>query len=119
MLMHTIGLRSEDISILSHSLRCSLIACGLLLMSSAMTFAQIVTGDADQSADTGDVETADEEAPSTPVDVEVAPVAEDHEIEVRLTHILQATERFTDPEVTVDEGVVFLTGATTKDEFQE
>jgi hypothetical protein len=42
--------------------------------------------------------------------VEATPGASDQAIAARLKRILDATGWFTDPEVRVDEGVVFLTG---------
>ncbi|MBA3461157.1 MAG: BON domain-containing protein [Deltaproteobacteria bacterium] len=44
--------------------------------------------------------------------VKVAPKARDHEIETRLENILAATKWFPTLEVRVEEGVVFLEGAT-------
>jgi len=61
---------------------------------------------------------SEEEAPTAPVKVDVEPVADDVDISDRLTRILEATERFEDPEVDVDEGVVFLSGRTKKEEFR-
>ena len=55
-------------------------------------------------------------APEQQVDVD--PLAADHEIEERLQRILMATERFEDTEIQVQEGVVFLSGSTSKEEFR-
>jgi len=51
--------------------------------------------------------------------VDVTPTALDDEIADRLQRVLKATEWFIDPEVRVDEGVVFLSGATTSDELKK
>ncbi|MCB9854481.1 MAG: mechanosensitive ion channel [Phycisphaerales bacterium] len=51
-------------------------------------------------------------ASGLPEKVAVEPVAEDDAIDARLTEILKATEWFESPEVTVDKGIVFLSGAT-------
>lgn len=48
--------------------------------------------------------------------VGVEPTAEDEQIADRLTAILEATEWFDSPKVRVDDGVVFLSGATTREE---
>ncbi len=45
--------------------------------------------------------------------------AHDDEIRTRLEHILQATGWFKDPQVEVDEGVVFLKGTAAKQEYQD
>ncbi|MCA9078003.1 MAG: mechanosensitive ion channel [Planctomycetaceae bacterium] len=63
--------------------------------------------------------TTDEEAPQAPEKVDVDPLANDSEIAERLTAILKATEWFQQPEVRVEEGVVFLAGRTTKPESKE
>ena len=44
--------------------------------------------------------------------VEVDPTADDGDIDARITGILEATERYLDLGVRVDDGVVFLTGTT-------
>ncbi len=53
---------------------------------------------------------AKEELSSAPAKVEVSPVARDEEIVNRLRSILHATNWFTDPQVRVEEGIVFLFG---------
>ncbi|HMQ55117.1 MAG TPA: BON domain-containing protein, partial [Anaerolineae bacterium] len=53
----------------------------------------------------------DEEA-EAPGQVDVQPIAQDEQIDERLTRILQATEWFVAPEVEVRDGVVFLDGST-------
>lgn len=62
---------------------------------------------------------AAEEQPEAPSQVEVQPTAEDEQIDSRLTGILQATDWFTNPSVTVRDGVVFLDGQTEIEEHQE
>ena len=46
-------------------------------------------------------------------------VAQDEQIDERLTDILQATEWFMTPEVEVRDGVVFLEGETDAEEYRE
>ena len=56
-------------------------------------------------------------APEQTVEVE-APVR-DSEIESRLRRILESTDRFRSPKVRVENGVVFLSGATTRPEHKQ
>jgi len=68
--------------------------------------------DATPTSDAGD-------SPSdAPAVVEVQPTARDDEIETRLQDILVATGWFTEPEVSVQDGVVFLTGEAQTEEFK-
>jgi len=60
-----------------------------------------------------------EELPAAPTKVDVKPVARDEEIGKRLQNVLDATGWFTDPEVRVEEGVVFLSGRTETDELKK
>ncbi len=53
-----------------------------------------------------------------PVKVDVSPVARDEEIRARLQSVLEATGWFADPQVRVEEGVVFLNGRTETDELK-
>ena len=58
-------------------------------------------------------ETTEQEESTAPERVVVAPVAEDSQIKERLVRILTATEWFENPDVIVNDGVVFLSGSTT------
>lgn len=51
--------------------------------------------------------------------VDVKPVARDEEIRQRLDSVLKATEWFTDSQVRVEHGVVFLSGETETDELKK
>lgn len=53
---------------------------------------------------------------AAPTQVEVAPEADDHQIQDRILQILKATEWYTNPTVKVDQGVVFLSGTALRDE---
>ena len=55
--------------------------------------------------------------PSAKVDVN--PVARDEEIRKRLQSVLDATDWFADPQVQVEEGVVFLNGQVKSDELRK
>lgn len=60
------------------------------------------------------------EAPlEVPDRIDVQPVARDEEISERLQNILESTGWFTSPNVTVQNGVVFLTGQTESEEFKK
>lgn len=59
-----------------------------------------------------------EETVPAPKAVNVTPAALDVDISRRLTHILEATEWFTEPEADVDEGVAFLTGTTDDERYR-
>jgi hypothetical protein len=54
-----------------------------------------------------------------PAKVDVNPVARDEEIRQRLQSVLDATDWFTEPEVRVEEGVVFLKGRVASDELKK
>ena len=51
--------------------------------------------------------------------MDVNPVARDEEILKRLQNILDATNWFTDPQVLVEEGVVFLNGQVESEELKK
>ena len=59
------------------------------------------------------------EVPEIPERVDVTPVAGDMDIATRLEQILEASEWFENPGVETNEGIVFLTGSTAKDEYKE
>jgi small conductance mechanosensitive channel len=98
------------------------IVWSLLLLWSEPLWGQEKT--ADRSANNSE-KTAEQEpppksaAPVTPDKVQVAPAATDKAIATRLQRILTATEWFEDPQVSVDEGVVFLQGRTTLPEYRD
>jgi small conductance mechanosensitive channel len=60
-----------------------------------------------------------EKSPQAPAVVEVQPVAGDEQIVARLEKILQATGWFESPQVSVDEGVVFLRGQTDLEQYKK
>ncbi len=63
--------------------------------------------------------TTKDELSLAPAKVDVKPVARDEEIRQRLQSVLEATDWFTEPEVRVDEGVVFLKGRVASDELKK
>lgn len=60
-----------------------------------------------------------DDAIEAPPRVEIDPVARDDEIEERLLEILSATGWFDEPEVRVQDGVVFISGETQTEEFKD
>ena len=59
-----------------------------------------------------------DDTPQAPKEVDVQPVARDEQIRDRLLSILQATTWFEEPQVDVQEGVVFLDGRTALKEYK-
>jgi small conductance mechanosensitive channel len=57
--------------------------------------------------------------PESPGKVDVQPIAKDDEIRQRIADILKTTNWFDEPEVTVQEGIVFLKGTTEDDESKQ
>lgn len=62
---------------------------------------------------------AKEELSPASAKVDVKPVAHDEEIRKRLQRVLAATDWFTDPQVRVEEGIVFLNGMVESDELKK
>jgi small-conductance mechanosensitive channel len=62
---------------------------------------------------------AKEELFPAPAKVDVNPVARDGEISKRLQSVLEATNWFTDPQVQVEKGVVFLKGQASSEELKK
>ncbi len=62
---------------------------------------------------------AKEDLSPAPAKVDVKPVARDEEIRKRLQNVLDATDWFIDPQVRVEEGVVFLNGRVESDELKK
>jgi len=91
-----------------HDIKQWLVCVLLIALSASMAIAQEPTPTA-----VGDV------PPDVPSQVDVQPIAEDTEIEQRLLDIYTATGWFIDPEVTVQDSVVFLRGQTQSEEFKE
>jgi small conductance mechanosensitive channel len=63
-------------------------------------------------------ETTETDETAAPERVDIAPVAEDFQIRDRLDRILTATEWFENPQVEVNDGVVFLSGSTETEDFK-
>ncbi len=99
--------------------RKALVLCGLLLVVLVALHAalpgQALAQDVPLPTPTP---TGEEQPIEAPESVEVRPEARDEEIRTRLQGILEATGWFTDPEVAVREGVVFLRGEADNEEFK-
>ncbi|HSN81208.1 MAG TPA: mechanosensitive ion channel family protein, partial [Polyangiales bacterium] len=65
------------------------------------------------------LEQAPDGIPEPPGKVDVQPVAEDDQIRRRIADILKTTRWFGEPEVTVQDGIVFLKGTTENDESKQ
>jgi small-conductance mechanosensitive channel len=68
---------------------------------------------------TGNEDAVDGDTSTVPQSVDVAPSASDNEIANRLGRILDATGWFSPSQVSVDEGVVFITGTARDQEVKE
>jgi small-conductance mechanosensitive channel len=89
----------------------------LLLVCLLLCLPQPVAAQGDPVDDILPTPPADETLPA-PSTVQVEPTARDEAIAERLQTILQATEWFDQPAVTVREGVVFLDGRTRREEYR-
>ncbi|MEX2573272.1 MAG: mechanosensitive ion channel domain-containing protein, partial [Balneolaceae bacterium] len=69
-------------------------------------------------ADSGTESPAASDESPVPEQVDVRPAAEDSDIRDRLSGILEATGWFTETDVDVNDGVVFLRGSTETDEYK-
>ncbi len=88
------------------------------IMLFAMVFPSPVVAQDGPTDSVPTTDTTTEEEITAPEQVVVQPVARDEEIANRLVTILQATEWFTNPQVTVRDGVVFLDGQTVREEYR-
>jgi small-conductance mechanosensitive channel len=71
-----------------------------------------------QDPDSTPTPAGEEEVIEAPESVDVQPTARDEEIRARLQRILDATGWFVNPEVQVEEGVVFLRGQAEREEYK-
>ena len=87
----------------------------LSLVLSLMVFAPVAWAQEPAGTPTP---TGEEEVIEAPESVDVEPTARDEEIRARLQGILEATGWFANPEVQVQEGVVFLRGEAQEEEYK-
>jgi small conductance mechanosensitive channel len=88
------------------------VVCGVVIVAASAQEPVI-------KAATPTVATAKEDLSLAPAKVDVKPIARDDEIRQRLQSVLDATDWFTETEVRVEEGVVFLMGRATSDELKK
>ena len=100
------------------SIRLAHILLGLLFLS---LFACLAAFPTPALAQAGPNPTPPPNAPTleAPNKISVQPTARDEQIRQRLQSILEATEWFTNPRVQVREGVVFLRGQTSTEEYKK
>ena len=90
------------------------LACGLQAVT-VMAEEPVSKNDATQKL----ITTGKEELSLAPAKVGVTLVAQDEEIRKRLQRVLDATDWFAEPQVRVEEGVVFLNGTVESDELKK
>lgn len=98
---------------------CVVVLWGLLLVTATARPTSVLAqgGEGQNGADSLLDEPTEEL--QAPAQVDVEPTVEDAQIAERLRTIMRATGWFTDPAVSVQEGVVFVDGETERDEYRE
>ncbi len=86
---------------------------------SALSAAALAQGPPETKAGPQKQSTDKAELSPAPAKVDVQPVAHDEEIRKRLQSVLEATKWFVDPQVRVDQGVVFLAGQSDSEELKK
>jgi small-conductance mechanosensitive channel len=94
---------------------CATFLCCAVLTFTTVAAAQQLYGTEDKPVPAK----APDSHPEAPGKVEVQPVAKDDEIRQRIADILKATNWFSESQVTVREGIVFLKGTTENDESRQ
>ena len=93
--------------------------CATFLCFAVFSFTSAAAQQLDGSEGTLVPAKAADGKPEPPGKVEVQPVAKDDEIRQRIANILKTTSWFGEPEVAVQEGIVFLKGTTESDEAKQ
>jgi small conductance mechanosensitive channel len=102
------------------SSRSACMLCGLLFLILVACLAAFTTPALAQSGPSPNpTPPANEPTLEAPNKISVEPTARDEQIRQRLQSILEATGWFSNPRVQVREGVVFLTGQTSADEYKK
>ncbi|MEE4608223.1 MAG: BON domain-containing protein, partial [Desulfobacteraceae bacterium] len=91
----------------------------MFLCCAVLTLTSVAAQQPDGSEEKPVMTKAPDGKPEFPGKVEVQPVAKDDEIRQRIADILKTTSWFGEPEVTVQEGIVFLKGTTENDESKQ
>ncbi|MCA9085962.1 MAG: mechanosensitive ion channel [Planctomycetaceae bacterium] len=101
-----------------------LLGVALIVMEVSLPPVRAQTGDAQPETPSGSPDASElsneqiSAPPETPDEVSVSEVVGDSEIGARLRQILTSTEWFRDEDVVVENGVVFLTGATESEKYR-
>ena len=90
--------------------------CAAILCCAVFAFTSVAAQPLNSKEDNPVPAKALEGKPESPGKVEINPVARDDEIRQRLADILETTTWFGEPEVSVQDGIVFLKGTTENDE---
>ncbi|MCG5511444.1 mechanosensitive ion channel family protein [Ectothiorhodospira lacustris] len=93
--------------------------CAMSLCCAVFAINSVAAQQAYGSEDRPVRSSAPDGTPEPPGRVEVQRVAKDDQIRQRITDILRATNWFSEPEVTVQEGIVFLKGTTANEESKQ
>lgn len=93
--------------------------CAMFLCCAVLTFTSVAAQSSGGSEDKSVPAQALDGKPELPGKVEVQPVAKDDQIRQRIANILKTTSWFGEPEVTVQEGIVFLKGTTENEESKQ
>ena len=93
--------------------------CAMFLCCAVLTFTLVAAQPSGGSEDKSVPAQALDGKPELPGKVEVQPVAKDDQIRQRIANILKTTSWFGEPEVSVQEGIVFLKGTTENEESKQ
>lgn len=93
--------------------------CAMFLCCAGLTFTSVAAQPSGGSEDKSVPAQALDGKPELPGKVEVQPVAKDDQIRQRIANILKTTSWFGEPEVSVQEGIVFLKGSTENEESRQ
>ncbi len=97
------------------------ISCAVVQLTPNLSAQEITSDAAKASADeqAADEPPSEETTLSTPEKVNVDQIVGDSAIKARLQRILAATEWFENPQIRVDDGIVFISGTTSKERYRE
>ncbi len=99
--------------------RTARLLCAVFLCCAVFTFTSVAAQQFDESEEKPVPGKALGGKPESPGKVDVQPIAKDGEIRQRIADILKTTNWFGEPDVTVQEGIVFLKGTTEDDESKQ
>jgi small conductance mechanosensitive channel len=111
-------MRSSNSEALAWS-RPARVICAAILCCAVFTFTSVAAQQLSGSEDRPVPAKVPDGKPESPGKVEIQPVAKDDAIRQRIANILETTSWFGEPEVSVQEGIVFLQGTTENDESRQ